>query len=188
VKKSFLSLVTVSLVFTGCVTKQINAKKILEKNMIKYDNSNHVIGDKNNAIKTLIYVENVEDKDSKKVIFYVDKLPYKAKFNLCEDKRAYRDFNTVVTNKKTRVKTPIYITSKVDCDSSIGIKRNKDKFEVTINFNLFNGFKVGKIDGLDKLLPYKTHFKVSSLLFKDNKEKQIISRGINEFTYFQFLK
>ncbi|WP_294962011.1 hypothetical protein [Sulfurimonas sp.] len=188
-KKTFLSLVAVSLVFTGCVTKQANIEReILEKDLIKYDNSKHVIGNKNSAIKTLVYTENIEGKDDKKIIFYIDKLPYTAKFNLCEDKKAYRDFESVVTNKKTGAKAPVYFTSKVDCASSIIISKYKDNFEAVINFKMLNGFRVAKIGDFDKLLPYKTHFEVSSLLLKNNIEKQILSRGINEFTYFQFLK
>jgi len=80
-----LTLVAFIAIFLlgGCSTTKITTKQDVK--FREYDNTNHIVGEKNIATKKLIYIEEVNNKVSKKVTFYIDKLPFNKKFNLCKN-------------------------------------------------------------------------------------------------------
>ena len=59
------------------------------KSFQDYNNVNHVVGNKSDAIKTLVYTEEVDNKVNKKIIFYIDRIPYKKEFDLCLDQKGW---------------------------------------------------------------------------------------------------
>lgn len=191
--KFVLSVTTLFVVlFTGCANRQnmISNNESGEK-FEQYDNTNHIIGNPIGSIATLVYAKESNGKTVDKITFHIDKFPYDVNFNLCEDMKSYRDFNTVFTNEKTKEKTPQYFQNSVNCQSTLVIILYKNDFNVGTNFNLFEGFKILDIAGVDKKLPVMTHFRTSpSFGLKKTYDKQIFRQDFinKEITYFQLLK
>ena len=85
-KNNIMKLLSVPVIsftlISGCAVKtENNETKVQSKenNFFKYDNINHIVGDKNNYIKKVTYTEGSD----KRITFYIDKFPNKKEFNLC---------------------------------------------------------------------------------------------------------
>ena len=105
--------------------------------------------------------------------------------------KSYKDFDTVFIDEKTKEKTPQYFQNSVNCQSTLNMTLYKNDFHAEIDFNLFEGFKIVDVAGVDKKLPVMTHFRVSpSYGLKKTYEKQLIRQDFinKEITYFQLLK
>lgn len=144
---SFIGL----LFLSGCSTTNISPNK--QDDFVKYDNTNHVIGDKDSAIKTLFYVEEVNNKVEKKITFYIDKIPYKKEFDLCSDKKDFKVIKSVSVDSNNKLKA-VYEDKHIDCISSLQIHRDSnDILEGSYNIKFLDGFDVQDFHGHDLLLP-----------------------------------
>lgn len=191
----FIVLVATSFVvlFTGCANNQnIISNRDGGEKFEQYNNTNHIVGNPLSSITTLVYAKESNGKIVDKIIFYIDKFPYEVHFNLCEDMKSYKDFDTVFTDEKTKEKTPQYFQNSVNCQSTLNMTLYKNDFHAEIDFNLFEGFKIVDVAGIDKKLPVMSHFKVSpgAYVLKKTDDKQIIGQDFinKEITYFQLLK
>ncbi len=137
-----LSLLTVLI--SGCSTSGINTENKMEKKYIKYDNTNHIIGKKSEAIKTLSYNEIINNKQDVKITFYIDKFPYIKKFNLCKDKQTYKRLKSVAQMKNSSDKLE-YETIKIDCNGYIEIFKNHNNNIIgNYSFTLLKGFNINR--------------------------------------------
>ncbi|ACZ11807.1 hypothetical protein [Sulfurospirillum deleyianum] len=182
--------VVVMVFLTGCVEKQNTTLHNSNERFEKYNNTNHIVGNKASAIATLIYVQEVDDKIVDKITFYIDKFPYDVTFNLCQDMKSYRDFKTVFTDEKTKEKTPQYFQNSINCQSALNMQISQNDFKALIDFNLFDGFNIVNFDGFEKKLPVEQPFQSSGYVIRKAYDKQLIHQDIDrkQLIYFQFLQ
>ncbi len=167
-KKILLAISVVSL-FTGCSIKSLSSKK--NDDFVRYDNTNHVVGDKEKAIKTLVYIEKFNDTIDKKIIFYIDKFPYQKDFDLCSDQKDFKQLKSVITYKNGDSK-PIYINHPIECKSSITFENEKIG---SYNLSFLTGFKNYKLKGYDMPLPYQANRRLSNFIIEDKPTFQTSS-------------
>lgn len=190
----FIVLVVTSFIvlFTGCANKQNTiSNNENDKKFERYNNTNHIVGNPLSSITTLVYAKESNGKIVDKITFYIDKFPYEVHFNLCEDMKSYKDFDTVFIDEKAKEKTPQYFQNSINCQSTLNMTLYKNDLHAGINFNLFQGFKIVDVTGVDKKLPVMTPFRVSPAYgLEKTYDKQIISQDFinKEITYFQLLK
>jgi len=68
-----------------CLASNVFAENTPDpKDLQKIDNSNYFIGKRDNAIKTFVFKEFRNKQLDKQIVFFVDKFPYEANFNLCD--------------------------------------------------------------------------------------------------------
>lgn len=169
---------TMLLIFSGCSSTNLNLTK--KDNFIKYDNTNHIVGEKINSIKTLVYVEKIDDKIDKKVTFYIDKFPYEQSFSLCSDKKDFKIVKTVITDSNGNKKA-IYENDPIDCDGKIYI--NKDGFG-SHKLWFLSGFMVHDFKGYDLLLAHKSGREVSGFSIYD-RQASIGLHNSESYWYFE---
>jgi len=78
-KNDIFAFTALFLVLVGCSQHNV---PLSEKKL--YDNTHHVVGKKKDAIKTVNYVEKLNNRIVNQVTFYIDKFPYRKKINLCQ--------------------------------------------------------------------------------------------------------
>ena len=165
VKKILLAIMGISIIFgfSGCLNNNsITNEHNLRKNgdFINYDNKKHTIGSKDNALKTLTYVEKLNDEVITKITFYIDKFPYKSTFNLCKDM------------KKNKILSSIKITNnQINCNSYINIDLLKGKLFGKYKIKLLKGFNIKKINKRD-------------IVLKDMQEYEVINANFTEKTRY----
>jgi len=76
----YLSIIVCLSLGCSAVQHQGNQQSKFEK----IDNSDYVIGNKSNAIKSLVYTEYENEKVDKKITLYIEEFPFNAEFNLCD--------------------------------------------------------------------------------------------------------
>lgn len=143
-KKNFVLIATL-IVFTACADKntQLNTKNKA------FDNSNHIIGNKENSITTITYNEIYSDGNNVKITFYIDKFPYYKKFNLCQNNTSYKNIKSVTTNKKGE-DFITYQENPLDCNSYIHLIQSEyNQIEGDYKFNYIQDFSSYKIQGYD---------------------------------------
>ena len=167
-KKILLAISVVSL-FTGCSMKSLSSKK--NDDFVRYDNTNHIVGNKEKAIRTLVYVEKINDTINKKIIFYIDKLPYKKDFDLCNDQKDFKQLKSVITYKNGNSE-PIYVNQPIDCKSSITLESERIG---SYNLSFLLGFKHYKLKGYDMPLPYQANRRLSNFIIEEQPRLQASS-------------
>lgn len=120
-------LIPLILVFiVGCSDKNntIKDNKTIKNNYdvkyIKYDNTNHIVGNKLNSIITLQYLKTKNNIIDRKITFYIDKLPYTKDFNLCIDR------------------------IDIKCKGKILFNKFNGKYNGNISLNLIDGYYIFK--------------------------------------------
>jgi len=123
INAKILLAITPLLLITGCSMNEPTQQ------LIKTDNTNHIVGEKKNSIKTITYIQEKNGKLDTKVTFYIDKFPYKKEFNLCKN------------IKLSDCKGFLALTKWHDGDlfGSFSIKTQKDP-----KISLYNAFFIGK--------------------------------------------
>jgi hypothetical protein len=167
--KRVLNLKIVGFLMIGCSGVAPTPKK---NTYLEYDNTHHVVGDKNTAIKTLIYEQTKNGGLTKKITFHVDKFPYERIFDLCKDETSM--FLQSVTMDQNGNKKPIYNKRNIDCMSRIKIDNEAGFGEYELVF--LEGFEKIKVDDFDLLLASKSTNKQSGSYIPHNKT-EIIDAG-----------
>lgn len=149
-----VSLLGISILISGCTTKEQSN----DNSFFKYDNKNHVIGDKNNYVKKVTYVQG----DNRKIVFYIDKFPYKKEFNLCNK-------NDFIQNLKNNYKDSKYEENKNNnCKNYFYISKEealKVPYWTSFNFNFLNGADYNKKHNL--FLESTSNFSLQNSFFQD---------------------
>lgn len=177
-RKYIFSLAAIIAFSSGCSTANVNTEK--QNKFIQYDNTNHIIGNKENAIKTLFYIEEINGKIDKKITFYIDKLPYKTDFNLCSDKKDFKIVKSVTIDKSTHPQV-IYEDDPIDCNGYIYVALNNNDLMGSYSIKFLDGFDIQDFHGYDLLLKHTTSESNSFFTTKDNSSeedsiKQIIKK------------
>lgn len=178
--KKIVATTSLLLLIAGCSGVSTGIKE--EDAFIKYDNIKHIVGNKDNSIKTLVYVENKNGKVDKKIIFYIDKFPYYTKLNLCSERENYRTIKSVQVDNKGN-KTPIYENRTVDCNSQLYIDES-----LSGNYNLLflDGFKIQQFQGFELLLPYSSNRLASQFDFAERHSSADYVKKVNQESYWYF--
>ncbi|UXC28559.1 hypothetical protein N3114_11385 [Aliarcobacter butzleri] len=138
-KLQIISFTFLSVLISGCAIKKTSS----ENNVYIPDNKNHIIGDKDNYIEKVIYLEG---KD-KEIVFYIDKFPYKKEFDLCNITNLNKEISIDYPNAKyinNDCKSYIYI-NKVEGDA-IPYRSSFDiKFLTEIEYNKSSNLFLKKI-------------------------------------------
>ena len=181
------SLVMISIL-GGCSASTLSIKEEKSnKKFIKYDNTNHIVGNKDRAIKTLIYKRNNNGKIEKRITFYIDKLPYKMKFDLCKDQKKIQVLKSVIDMPNGKSKG-IYEDEIIDCNSAIYIYESKrtNKIEGSYNLKMLNGFNVHYLKGHELLLKNETTAYVSRIVFETTSEDRMFYDTLPKSEYWYF--
>jgi hypothetical protein len=169
----------ISLFFlSGCSSKNINPNE--KDKFITYDNTNHIIGEKTGSIQTLVYVEKINDKIDKKIIFYIDKFPYKQEFNLCRDKQDFKNIKAV--NKVSGKAKVTYRDVQIDCKSRIYFNNNAIN---TYRLAFLTGFDVADFEGYDMLRPSTTTRTSNQFYVQDKSMSFSNNLKIEKYWYFE---
>ncbi|WP_419777754.1 hypothetical protein [Malaciobacter marinus] len=184
-KKYILGISVISsILLSGCATSNSMLKK--DESFIKYNNNEHTIGNKENAIKTLTFHKTINGENDYKITFYIDKFPYHKEFNLCTDQSNFKRLKSVTTYKNKKDKLT-YEDIAVDCNGYINVFKNKYVKGLSGNYKLklLNGFNIAKLKGHDMKLESTTIHEVSTTMFEDFA---IESKGSNTTKYFWTIK
>jgi hypothetical protein len=173
-KLLFVPVISFTLI-SGCAVKtENNETKVQSKenNFFKYDNKNHILGDKNNYIKKVTYTEGSD----KRITFYIDKFPYKKEFNLCNK-------NDFIQDLKNNYKNAEYKENdKNTCRSYIYMNKEdnlKVPYWTSFNFNFLDGADYNKQYNL--FLESTSKYSSTNSFFKDG------SNEIDNFKKINFL-
>ncbi|HFG1873971.1 TPA: hypothetical protein ACGF19_002951 [Vibrio cholerae] len=157
---------------TGCSTTSDANKAQAEQKFLRNDVTHHEVGDGRNNLGTVHFslFSNESQQSTVKVNF--DKLPYRTKFDLCENSGNYKDLKKVNIDKNGDAQ-PVYESKKVDCNSEVIVtKDSQGNYLVSYNLNFLEGYRVASIKGYDALLP-----QTSNRLF-DNRFVQSKTVGL----------
>ncbi|PLY08883.1 MAG: hypothetical protein C0625_01615 [Arcobacter sp.] len=139
-KKFVFPFIGVLTLITGCASKKPNTPQ-----SFTYDNTSHIIGERKNAIEKVTFLEETDDKVNKKIIFYIDKFPYKKVFNLCNTKDFVKNITTENNLKHVKV------NDNYTCKSSFYINKNdylKAPYSIFYNLTFFNKYDYNKKEKL----------------------------------------
>ncbi len=164
-KMLLIGLIGIGPLISGCTTQPSNDKN----DLFKYDNKNHVVGDKNNYVKKVIYTEG----DDKRIVFYIDRFPYKKEFSLCNK-------NEFIQNVESTYKDSKYLENKkITCKSFISIDKTdlKVPYWTSFNFNFLDNAKYDKQNNV--FVESGNSFNIINSFFQDGKNEVDNFKKIN---------
>lgn len=151
-KKIILPTIGALLLITGCNSTNMNINKVEKEDYIKYNNTNHIVGEKHKAIEVLTYTRMFNDKVDEKITFYIDKFPFNEDFNLCEQKQFYKNLELTQKNKHILDELNL-LKKKINCIGYIKIQKEFDKKNISgeYKFNILKGIETKDSHGNDSL-------------------------------------
>lgn len=169
VKKILFSIGCIAIL-SACSSK-LNQ---LDKDVV-IDNSNTIIGKKENAINKLTYNEIAADGNNVKFTFYVDQYPYYKKFNLCENNPTFKTIKSVTTNNKGEDFIN-YDEKTLNCNSYIYISSfQNNEIKGDFEFNFLSGYNTAKVKGYDTKLETMAKRKMTINLGKLSMDKNYLN-------------
>ena len=172
--------------FNGCTN---NNSLTMEKHgslkkgdFIKYNNMNHIIGNKDNAIKTLSYVKKTNNKITTKVTFYIDKFPYVHKFNLCQDMKDNKILSSVETTNNIDKLT--FKDYPINCNGYIEVSLFREDLFGNFKIKSLKGFNVDKLKNYDILLKEINVRAVQNTNFKEKSSNYNYLNNIYEENFW----
>ncbi|MCX6052478.1 MAG: hypothetical protein NTZ60_08175 [Campylobacterales bacterium] len=169
---NIFSLVVIITFLGGCAAANFGVGK--QSKFIQYDNTNHIVGNKDIATKKLVYIEEINGAIYKQITFYIDKFPYKTDFNLCSDKKDFKTIKAVMIDKSAEQKA-IYEDDPISCNGDIYVSLNNNSnnnFVGSYNMKFLDGFDVQDFHGYDLLLKHTASTSSSSFTVEDNSFEQ----------------
>ena len=174
IKKIFTtSIIGTSIIFSlnGCVNKNSitikNDNLSRENNFYKYNNTKHIIGDKQKSIKTLKYIEKYNNKVNTSITFYIDKFPYEKKFDLCKDMKNNKILSSIQKDNNNNEKL-IFKENPINCNGYIFITKFNNNLFGSVKMKLLEGFNIHKLNGHEILLKKQKTISIKNTLFRDH--------------------
>jgi len=164
-------MTTIVFGFNACTNNQ-NLKvqtnnSVQNSNFKKYDNTKHIIGNKNNALTTLTYIEKSNDTLTTKIVFYIDKFPYANRFNLCTDMKENKVLSSIKT--KNNHDELIFTDQPINCYGSIEVNQSSGDLIGSFDIKLLQGFHISKLKNYDIFVKETVKYKEKSTNFKNKK-------------------
>lgn len=148
--KIYVSIFLIT-VFSGCSSNNIKNNELYKpkykafKAYIPNDNTNIVVGYKENAIALLTYYHTVNNIIEKRVMFYIDKIPYKREFYTCNQKTV--SSKTLKIAQELDFKNIKFYDKNFHCKSEIYVTKDYyNKILGKFKFNFLNGFNVQNVE------------------------------------------
>ncbi|RYU50046.1 hypothetical protein [Aliivibrio finisterrensis] len=171
-----LLMLSTSLLLLGC--SSTNNSSSHDASFIPNSESSFTFGDPLKSVVQLNVDLVSNNKIQSTININMQRLPFRAKFDLCENTGKYKELKKVVIDKNGS-ETPFYENKKVNCNSEISISHDKNSgFIASYNLNFLSGFEVNTgVKGFENLLPYTVTRNVSNHVISDmakNEQGHII--------------
>lgn len=155
IQKISIGILVIALFsLVGCAQKDISPTK----NFIQDERTQFEVGDKSSK-KTLIYTHSdAVSQKTRKVIFYIDKLPYSQKFDLCAELK--NETNKTIREGK---KTYIYTSKPGTCPGFLNVvsdPNQENTILLSYKITLLEGYR---LHNNHVKLPYRSKESTSNL-------------------------
>ncbi|MCG3731068.1 hypothetical protein [Vibrio cincinnatiensis] len=143
------------VILAGCSTTPDSSKASTEQKFLKNDITQHKVGSNSSNLGTVHFSLLSNDSIQSTVEVNFEQLPFRTKFDLCENTGNYNDLKKVRTDKNGDT-YPTYENKKVDCNSEVIVTKDiQGNYLVSYNLNFLVGYNVASVKGYDVLLPQK---------------------------------
>ncbi|WP_318420995.1 hypothetical protein [Photobacterium leiognathi] len=141
------------IILVGCSIVPDSGKAPGEQRFQKNEVTQHEIGRNSHNLGTVNFLLLSNDSLQSTVKVNFDHLPYRTKFDLCENNGNYNVLKKVTTDENGDT-YPTYERKKVDCNSEVIVTQdNQGNYLVSYNLNFLVGYDVASVKGYDVLLP-----------------------------------
>ncbi len=103
-----------------------------------YKQNNYTVGSKGQAIETIVFTKKTKSGALKRIIFYIDTLPYDRKFDLCRD--SYRDSRKEIEHSGKKVEDSVK-----DCKSHVYLNKKGKGYIVDYSIKLPISYRLNEI-------------------------------------------